>query len=318
MFLFFWLLALRGIKCGVDTNQYSNLFNRYNASTFLDLFHNSSHEIGYKLLNKIIGITTNSYQVLLIVTAAICVYPLWYFYKRESENQLLTLALFVTVAPFVMYFSGIRQSIAMSLGVPAWYAAKNKKIIGFIITVLFAMQFHTSAIVLLALYPLYCAKITKKWLWFVIPCMIAVYVLRRQIFNFLFTFLWKEYGTIKETGAVNVLILLIMFAIYSYLIPDERRLDDDIIAMRNILLLSVTLQIFAMLHPLSMRMNYYFLLFVPILIPKIANRTRGQYAEVARLSSIVLTVYFIYYFLSNILRDNDDLNIFPYIPFWRN
>lgn len=318
MFLFFLLLALRGLECGIDTKQYSSLFNRYTASTLRDLFHEGSHEIGYKLLNKIIGVTTGNYQVLLAVTAAMCVCPLWYLYKRESENQLLTLALFLTVVPFVMYFSGIRQAIAISLGVPAWYATKNKRIIAFFSVVLFAMLFHTSALVLFVLYPLYRAKITKKWLWIVIPCMIAVYAFREQIFTFMYVFLWKEYGGITETGAVNVLILLIMFAIYSYMIPDERYLEDDVIAMRNILLLSVMLQFFAMLHPLSMRMNYYFLLFIPVLIPKIANRTSAKYSEVAKLSTVVLTVYFLYYFLSNVVRDNDDLNVFPYIPFWKN
>ena len=318
MFLFFLLLALRGLNCGNDTRQYWNLFNRYNASSLVDLVQSGSHELGYKLLNKLIGTTTGSYQVFLFTTAMLCVWPVWYFYKQASENQLLTIALFLTVAPFVMYFSGIRQAIAMSLGVPAWYATKNKKIGAFILAVVFAMQFHTSAIVLFALYPLYYAKITKTWLWFVIPCMVAVYVLRQQIFTFLFTFLWKEYDSITETGAVNVLILLIMFAIYSYVIPDETCLDDDVIAMRNILLLSVVLQIFAMLHPLSMRMNYYFLLFVPILIPKIANRTRVRYSEVAKLSIVVLTIYFIYYFLNNTIRGSDDLNIAPYIPFWEN
>ena len=112
--------------------------------------------------------------------------------------------------------------------------------------------------------------------------------------------------------------LLVLFGVYSYVIPSEDKMDQDTVAMRNILLLSVVIQIFALLHPLSMRMNYYFLIFVPILIPKIASRSKGGYAQVAKLSVIVMTVYFVYYFARKVILDVDSLNIFPYIPFWRN
>lgn len=100
--------------------------------------------------------------------------------------------------------------------------------------------------------------------------------------------------------------------------PEEKTLDQDTLAMRNFLLLSVALQIFAMLHPLSMRMNYYYLIFVPILIPKIVKRCKPGFSQIARLSVVVMTTYFIYYFLINGINDNDDLNVFPYIPFWQN
>ena len=318
MLTFFLLLAFRGLECGLDTNQYSHLFKEYSVQTISQLLNSYRHEFGYKVLNRLVGIVTTDYQMMLAVVAAICVYPLWYFYRRESDNQLLTIALFLTVAPYVMYFSGIRQSVAMSLGIPAWYAAKNKKLWWFIAVVILAMQFHTSAFMLFLLYPLYQMKITKKWLWFVVPCMIAVFAFRSVIFTFLFTMLWQEYAITSATGAVNVLILLVMFGLYSYIIPDEEKVDQDTAAMRNILLLSIVLQIFAMLHPLSMRMNYYFLMFVPILIPKIASRSKKELPQVAKLSVIVMTVYFMYYFINTVVTDDDPLGIFPYVAFWQN
>lgn len=317
MLLFFLLLALRGIECGNDTRQYLNLFNEYSAQSISRLFSDFRHEFGYKLLNRLVKAVGGNYQLLLAVTAAICVYPLWYFYKRESEKPLLTIALFLTVAPFVMYFSGIRQAITISLGVPAWYCARDKKTLSFFGIVLLALLFHSSAFILVLLYPLYHARITKRWLWFVIPCMVLVYVFKTQIFEFLIVFLWKEYSAGEETGATTVLILLIMFGIYSYIIPDEKKMDKDTVALRNILLCSIVFQFFAMLHPLSMRFNYYLLIFVPILIPKIANRSQ-KYRQVADLSVMIMTAFFLYYFISNGLKDNDDLNIFPYIPFWQS
>lgn len=318
MLMFLLLLALRGVQCGTDTKQYLHLFNEYSEQSVPQLFGRYEREFGFKLLNRLVGAVGGDYQLLLIISSLICVFPLWYFYKRETDNQLLTIALFLTVAPFMMYFSGIQQSIAMSLGIPAWYAAKDKKLVRFIVVVLLAMQFHVSAFMLFPLYPLYRAKITKKWLWFVVPCIIAVFVFRSTIFSFLLNLLWREYSTMPATDATTILLLLILFGVYSYLIPDEGELDEDTAAMRNILLLSIVIQIFAMLHPLSMRMNYYFLLFVPILIPKIASHSKKQFAQISRLSVIVMIVYFTYYFIKKVVTDSDSLDIFPYIPFWKN
>lgn len=318
MFLFLLLLALRGIDCGADTIQYERLFNEYGRLSIERIFHTFDHELGFKLLCKLIYVLTADIHIMLAVTAFACVLPLWSFYRRHSEIQPLTIALFLTIAPFVMYFSGIRQAMAMSIGFYAWNAAREKRLFRFAFLVFLAMQFHNSAFMLIPLYPLYHARITKNWLWFVVPGMLAVFVYRTAIFSILITFLWQEYETTPETGATTILLLLCMFAVYSYVIPDEKLLDQETIALRNILLLSVVIQIFAMLHPLSMRMNYYYLVFVPILIPKIANRSKPGLSQIARLSVVVMTVYFIYYFFVNGINDNDDLNIFPYIPYWQS
>ena len=317
MIIFFLLLALRSTECGIDTRQYLRLFQKYSNMSLSRIVLTQKHELGYKLLNRLIGFLRGDYQLFLAVVSAICVFPLWHFYKRESENPLLTIALFLTVAPFVMYFSGMRQAIAMSIGVIAWYYAREKSPFRFILVVILALQFHRSAMILFTIYPLYHVKITPRWLWAVVPCMVLVFIFKTHIFNFLFTFLWKEYELTSETGATNVLILLILFAVYSYIIPDERKMDEETTAMRNLLLCSVVLQFFAMLHPLSMRMNYYFLIYVPILIPRIAARSKEQYKQIAGLSVVVMTVFFMYYFISNGIKDNDDLNVFPYIPFWK-
>jgi hypothetical protein len=318
MFIFLLLVALRGVEVGNDTGRYQQLYNRYSAQRFSELLSAGGFEVGYKLLNWLVGNTAGHYQVLLAVTAVICVYPLWYFYKRETENQLLTIALFLTVAPYTMYLTGIRQAIAMSMGVPAWYAAKNKKLTLFVAIVVLAMQFHTSAFLLCLIYPLYHMRITKKWLWFIVPCMVAMFAFLKKIFTFLFEFLWKEYTGAQETGATTILILLLLFGLYTYILPEEKDLDKDAIAMRNMLLLSIVIQFFAMLHPLSMRMNYYFLIFIPILIPRIANRSKKKFIQIARLSVIVMTVFFMFYFIRVVITDNDVLDIFPYIPFWKN
>lgn len=318
MLVFFLMLTLRGLNCGNDTIQYYRIFHDYGKMSYAKIIEAYDQEQGFRLLSKFVYEISENYQFFLGVTSGVCVLPLWYFYRRESQNQLLTIAAFLAVAPFIMYFSGIRQAVAMSLGILAWYAAKNKRPIYFLLIVFLAMQFHNSAFMLILIYPLYIARITKKWLFLVIPFMIFVYVFKVPIFNFLLQFLWEEYETTPETGATTTLVLLIIFAVYSYVIPDDAMLDRDLIGLRNILLLSVVIQFFVLLHPLAMRMNYYFLLFVPVLIPKIAARSKKGFEQVTKLSVNIMIVYFLYFFVNKMVKDIDSLNIFPYIPFWQN
>lgn len=318
--IFFWsfmlLLSLRGRYCGSDTSGYQSLFFRVYDLSWIETVRSVDHEVGYRLLNKAVGQVTDNVQFFMLVTSVLSVYPIYRFYKRASEGPVLTIALFLSVAPFNMYFSGIRQTLAMGFTFWAWQSVEKKKLLNFVCIVLLAMQFHRSSFILLVLYPLYHFKITAKSLFFVVPAILAVYVFNNQIFNFLLRFLWDDYGGSEETGAVTALLLLIIFAVYTFVIPDGSKLDKEIIGYRNVLLFAVVIQCFAPIHNLAMRMNYYFLLFVPVLIPKIANRSKKAFRYIANGSVLIMVLFFMVYFFFRAHRGADPLNIYPYIPFW--
>jgi hypothetical protein len=72
-----------------------------------------------------------------------------------------------------------------------------------------------------------------------------------------------------------MLILFLIFTVFAYLVPDESKLDPDTIGMRNFLLLAVAIQMFAPLHSLAMRMNYYYIVFIPLLTVQIPALLRS-------------------------------------------
>ncbi len=314
-FILFSLLALRSVEVGRDLQVY-----RYYFFEFAKMDWNEAtiplKEPAYFLLNKAVAAFTDNFQWFLAACAFLTVYPIAHVYKDEIEDPVWTIALFICMSTFIVLFSGLRQSIAMALGMLAFQCAKGHKFLPFLIVVAAATLFHRSAFILLIIYPLYHAKITKKWLYVVIPCLVAVFVYNKQIFTFLTLFIEDYYqSTISETGAYGTLILLILLSGYSFAVADETRLDDTTRGMRNILLLSVALQMFAPLHTLAMRMNYYFLLFTPLLIPKIAAQSRPRYAQVVRLSRYVMIVFFFAYFFISCPKSNA-LDTFPYKFFW--
>ena len=65
-----------------------------------------------------------------------------------------------------------------------------------------------------------------------------------------------------------------------------------------------------------MRFNYYFLIFIPILIPKIVVIAKKQHYKLASFSVTVMCVVFSAYFFINLFAGADILDIYPYIPFW--
>jgi hypothetical protein len=228
------------------------------------------------------------------------------------------------MSTFVMMFSGIRQMLAVGIGFIAYEFTRRKKVLPFILAVLLAMNFHTSAFMLVFMYPLYYSKITKKWLFAVVPILGVVFAFNKVIFSSLSFFMaqyTKYEGGISSTGAYSMLILFIIFAVFAYLIPEESQLDKETIGLRNFLLLSLVIQMFAPLHNLAMRMNYYYILFIPVLLPKIISVPRTEYKQVTKFAEIVLCVFFTVIYLKDTYNSYVTgislLDTIPYIPFWR-
>jgi hypothetical protein len=84
--------------------------------------------------------------------------------------------------------------------------------------------------------------------------------------------------------------------------------------------MAVLLQCFAPVHNLAMRMNYYFIIFVPIVMPKIFKHTKDSIKDVAKIAKGVIVGFFVVYYLYttfiSCLTGESALNTYPYIPFW--
>ena len=122
--------------------------------------------------------------------------------------------------------------------------------------------------------------------------------------------------TMTMTGSVTALVLFIMLAVFAFLIPDGSKMDADTVGMRNFLLLAVVLQMFAPLHNIAMRMNYYYIAFIPLLIPRIIQHRSKRWAQVAVVARNIMVVFFLVYFFMTAPADNV-LKLFPYKFFWQ-
>ena len=316
------LLCLRHNTVGVDLSQYLPRFNSIARTPWNEIFVVFGIEPGYVFLNKLIGVFSTNEQIFLSVIALITVLPLMKLYCDESENAILSMALFLIMPNLQMIFSGLRQAIAMALVVPAYYATKKKKLIPFILIVLLAMTFHKSAFIIAAIYPVYHMNITRNRAFLIgLPILSVIYIFRNYVFSILLRFMSDDgeenYGDLTTEGGYTMLILFVLFAVVSYVCASNEKLDRDVIGLRNLLLLSVVLQFFASVNPLAMRMNYYFLLFIPLLIPKIINRTPDKERGIYKAGGMALSMLLLFYYFYKAYTGYDILCIYPYRFFWQ-
>ena len=322
LFFFFVLMtvlvALRHESVGNDTKNYIHYFERFSQLSWGQC-GKATMEWGFVCYNKMISLFTQDPQVFLAVTVVVTMSMIYPTYRRLCKDSSLTLVLYVTMSTFVMAFSGIRQMLAIGIGFLAYECVRNKKIIPFILLMGLAMTFHDSAFMLVFMYPLYHAKITKKWLLVVVPVLAVVFTFNQKIFFVLGLVLarfTKYDASIEQTGAFTMLILFIIFAVFAFLIPDENMLDAETIGLRNFLLFSIVLQMFAPLHAVAMRMNYYYMIFIPVMLPKIIEARSAQWEQIARVGRHIMVIFFLVYFFYSAYTGSDNLNVFPYHFFW--
>lgn len=317
-FLFLTILIMFRHECvGNDTRNYIQIFKQYSRTDWNELCRDD-REYGFVYITKLISVFSQDPRVYLAVIALLISTMIYPTYKRLCVDPSLTIIIFCTLSTFVMMFSGIRQMIAIGVGFIAYENTRQKKLLLFILSFLLAMMFHTSAFMLVFMYPLYHVRITKKWLYAVVPILALCFLFNRQIFGILANMLhqYTKYDAkITPTGAYTMLILFGMFVMFSCLIPDEKKLDEEVIGLRNFLLLTFALQMFAPLHTLAMRMGYYYMIFIPLLLPKIIEGRSKRWNQVAILGRHVMVIFFLMYFFYNASKGGN-LNVFPYYFFW--
>lgn len=317
--IYFLLIALRGISVGYDTQVYQKIFDNMAWTNWGSLFSPERDEKLFYILNKLVHVCSLDFQVLLAIVAFLTVFPLAKLYYEESDNSMVSIALFMIIPVFEMNFSGIRQGIAVSLGVFVFYAVKKRKPIRFLVLTLVAMSFHTSAFILLLMYPLYHARFRSIHLPLLVPIGVLIYLFNENIYRLILPVLGEEYANqyeqVTETGAYTMIILFILFLAYAFIAPSKELMDETTLGMRNFLILVLFIQLFAPISTIVMRMNYYYLIFVPLLIPRITARWKSVDPFITKVVNIVMIVFFIGYFFFN-MNVGTRLGIYPYTPFW--
>ena len=323
--LFILLLALRDDTVGRDLANYNYIFESFGNQTFTEIISDRTEVLFHLYCWAFYNYISQNYQIFISVTAILSVLPIAYVYMKDKTYGYMKMAIFVNMSTFIMLFSGIRQGLAMAAGMMAYQALEEKKNWKFLIWALVAIFTHHTGFMVLFMFPLCRIKFSKKNLFWILPIGIFVLIFNAQIFNLLSLLIGssneKYLTTAESTGAIGSFILFLLFTIFVYLIMDESNMDEEAFALRNILVFATFLQTFASQNTLAMRMNYYFILLIPIAVGKSVKYASDKYKQIANVGKIIICIYFtinfIYGIYNSYITGISTLDTVPYIPFWK-
>jgi len=296
------LLGLRHPSMGVDlvaTSEYGYIgqYNLIQTLSLKDAFLNSvqNYEHGYVIFCKLIGYISSDPQWLVFCCATVSMICVCLLISKNSELPFLSSIIYLGLPVFLITYSGLRQSLAISITLLSFDLIKRKKLFCFILTVLLAALFHSSAIIFLVAYPAYHIKLSK---WMQIATMLILpttFILRVPLFNLLSKIL-KDNAQVDNNGSITLFI--IFSAIYIFIVMFNNYNDAEFNGLRNIYFLACFCQAFSAAFYNAMRVGYYFMIYLVILLPKlILDRYNStETFESKRTGLIIYLLIFVCFF----------------------
>lgn len=310
------LFSVRHPSMGVDlqydsTNGYIGQFQQISQLSFTELFSTSilSYEIGFVIFNKLISYISTDVQFYLFACTFFAVCPITYVIYKYSKSPLFSFLIYIGLPSFLMLFSGMRQILAIGLCTIALKFIFEKKLFKFIITVIFASLFHYSASIFLIAYPCYYLKFNNIGRVASLILIGLIFVFRVPIFNFL-SQLYKEEAEIDNNGAIGLFIVFVLVYVYCFIFS---KTNTDVRGLLNIFFLACVCQAFSGIYSTAMRIGYYFMIPLILLLPNVVNKIDD--VKVREISYIFISVAFIIFGLISIYNSSWAMS-YPYYFFW--
>lgn len=315
------IAGLRDVSIGTDTKTYFNLFT-YIKNTPVSQAFSYYIETGYFLLNKVVSMFTNNFNILLIAICIIVYRSIYKFIKNYSKNAIMSLFLFITLGYFSSTMNIMRQYIALSFVLLGYNFYLKDNNIKFLLFIVLACFFHTSAIlvipIILMYHIIFSGKIeTSILIKVVVSSVLLLITLFAPYFSSIL-FNNSEYYNYIVDGAgydtslisLNLIIKIIMSITYFYLNSKKLFIDKNAnLKFFNYLnLISCLMNILSGGLSMFTRLNIYFSVTLIIFIPNIVEemKIKNKYY----LKIFIYIGFFILYYLSLLSGGND---IVPYI-----
>lgn len=316
LILLVFLFALRHPSMGVDlqygfSTGYIGNFERIANIQFSDLINRgiNHYEIGYVIYNKLLSYVSTNTQFFLGACAFSALVPIIYMIFKYSDSPLFSLIIYLGLPCFIMLFSGMRQIIAIGLCALSLNFIFKKRIFWFIIIVLLATLFHSSAIVFLIAYPIYFIKINKTGRLFSLVLIALVFIFRFQLFTILSKLL-KDNAEIDNNGAINLFLVFIVIYVYCFFCG---KIDEKTNGLLNLFLLGCICQAFGGVNSIALRVGYYFIISLIFLIPKVVKNIRDNQTRL--VSTIGISFAFIVFGLISLYVTSWAMS-YPYYFYW--
>lgn len=318
------IYAFRGVT-GADSavyrSQYKSLFTH--KTTVAESGATLRSTVFAFVLNECAVLSNGSWIFFCFISGVLVYYPILLLVSRKSEDINFSCLIYIFSLSFYFGFNGIRQAIAGSFAICAYYfGLRDKKYLKYAVLMLIAYCFHSGALLILPFHLLSLKKLKAISTWIIlIPFAGASLVLRDiwgQVigaFNgFEVVARYKEvFLEANGSGIIRVIVWIVpvvfVFMYYDRIKEKYHDIDSDAL----IVICGSIFMIYSMLDSNFSQLSMFFIDANLILYPKIYNAIEEKNKKAFKYS--VLIVFFAYMLL---LLLNGDGFYNPYISVWES
>ena len=308
--------AIRSSSVGTDTDQFTLFFCIVQERTILDVVNSIRYEVGFVVLCKVLGFITTSPQILIIVTSIFINGVITLFIYKESKDVVFSIILYIALNYYFSYMNIMRQALAISIILLGYilFLKKNKKIL-FILSVMLASAFHTTAILVVAI--LFFKDIKYKMSHYIITVITSLiaFLLAPQLFM-LASRLLNSYSVYvnsvfyESNYFVAVFIFLINFTMLTVSFFSNRKENRRLSKLLIISSIAVISSAIGIRITLLGRMANYFNIYNIVLLP---NAIQNNTNKITRKSVYLLALIFsVAYFLILLKYRPEWYQVIPY------
>lgn len=313
------LYSLRG-NTGTDTSQYNwsydNIIN-YTPGTILFRMHDPAFYFVQWLNHYIFN---GSYFWNNFIIGVICYLPVMITYIKYSGNYKLALWFYIISALFFFGFNGQRQAVAMGIVFCGLPLLIKKKYVWYLLVILIANQFHSTAVFMIP-FTLLITRKTDSKIFIVTSALILVSsIFLWQLWGYLFDLLGvlgqdrivEEYGdTINHAAGTGTNVLRVMVymapAILGCLFYKRlQKKDENYYILLNNAILGALLMFTATKTWYFARIATYFSYTMPILLIRLSYAFNKKSRKVYYLIVSILFLIYLYFYLQM------DSDLIPY------
>lgn len=293
------IIGLRSVEIGTDTRNYKLIFEvmgKKNISDYASMY--GYDEILFFLFNKLIYSAGGSYQILLIIEGILTIVPTIFFVKKNASIAWLSILLYICMGNINQAMNVSRQYVALGIILIGANYAIDKKKFKFIVCILIATLFHTSAIICMSLYPLF--NVHSKRFTNISVALVPVFLLFRGALVGLigrYIPIFYFYNAGGEGNTLLALWLIMLCIIFFFYWSRDEDIEIDI-ALRT-LSFSILFQLFISNYVVLGRMSYYFVVVFYLLLPNIVIKFVPENSRriVFGLIMTLITVYYVAIYL---------------------
>lgn len=293
---------------GTDYASYYRGYKYYGSMSWKDVL--MIDDPGLRILAKIGNYFTDEPAFMFFVAALIFTALIVTSIYKYTDKFLFAMFLFVCSGTFLESFNGVKQATATAVIFFGLRYVKDKKFIKYLIAVLIATIFHSTAILMLVLY----FFLNRKASYVNLIILIAISIILALSYNGLYELV--EFITGKDvnleynyyTTEVNILRVLVALApavLVLFLYRDDRY---DKSFECNLLIFNAALMCITSSSAFLARIAMYSTAGVSIGMMGVRSRLPIKKEAQALLDTIIVVAYVAYYIMSVLLT----ANLYPY------